>query len=96
MNRAMSQRQRLGLVSVLGLLLLGLLVSLIPLGGAVGVVLFVVVLTLVGVLFFRFNPYGDIWDEAEHVSINPWLFAALIVGAAIAFFALRFALLEAL
>lgn len=59
-----------------------------------GVVLFAVAITLVGVLFFRFHPLGDVWDEADRFGVNPWLYVAGIIILAGAFFAIRWALLQ--
>jgi hypothetical protein len=86
----------------LGLTIFGLLTALfllamtLPIGGTLGAVLFAVAVLLVAVWFFRFSPYGDLWDWAEEVGINPWLGVVLVVLFAAAWLAFRLGLLESL
>lgn len=65
-----------------------------PIGGTVGVVLFAVVVVLVGVLFFRFHPAGDVWDWSREIGINPWLAVVLILLLGALGFAFRWGLLH--
>ncbi len=60
--------------------------------GIVGALLFAVVVVLVGIWFFRFAPYGDIWATAGNRGINPWLVVILVLALAIAGLALRLGL----
>lgn len=92
----MFRRQRLGMFSVLGLVALALLVSLVPLSGVIAVAVFIVVLALVGVIFFRFSPRGDAWEEAAKLGMNPWLYVVVVLVLGIAFFLFRVALRDAL
>lgn len=74
--------------------LLGALLAVavtVPVGRAVGAVLFAVVLLLVGIWFFRFAPWGDTWDIAREHRLNPWLFVGLVLLFGLGFTALRIA-----
>ena len=87
------ERRTLGLVTVGLLAALFVLVVTVPIGGTVGAGLFAIVVVLLGVLFFRFGPDGDVWDPAEELGINPWLFVLLILVGAVAWMAFRIGLL---
>jgi hypothetical protein len=87
------ERRTLGLLTVGLLAALFVLVVAVPIGGIVGAVLFAIVVVLVGVLLFRFGPAGDVWDAAEQLGINPWLFVLLIVVGAVVWMAFRIGLL---
>jgi hypothetical protein len=81
-------------VTVVGLLLAAATVAAaLPLPHPVAVALFAVVVILVGILFFRFNPEGDFWDTARTLGINPWLGVLLVILLAIAFFLVRVSLI---
>jgi hypothetical protein len=87
-------RKTLGLVTFGLLTALFVLALAVPIGGALGAVLFAVVVVLVGIWFFRFGPYGDVVDSSEELRVNPWLAVVLIVVLGAAFFALRVGLLQ--
>jgi hypothetical protein len=87
------ERRTLGLVTVGLLAAPFVLVVTVPIGGTVGAVLFAIVVVLLGVLFFRFGPSGDVWDAAERLGINPWLFVLLILVGAFVWMAFRIGLL---
>jgi hypothetical protein len=86
------ERRTLGLATVGLLAALLVLVITVPIGGTVGVVLFAIVVVLMGVLFFRFGPDGDVWDAAEQLGINPWIFVLLILVGAVVWLAFRIGL----
>ena len=81
--------------TVLGLVALAAVASLVPLPQPVGLGLFVVVIALVGILFFRFNPDGDVWELSRSYGINPWLAVLFLLTAAILLFVFRVGLIEA-
>jgi hypothetical protein len=87
------ERRALGLITVGFLAALFVLVVTVPIGGTVGTVLFAIVIVLLGVLFFRFGPDGDVWGAAEQLGINPWLFVLLILVGAVVWMAFRIGLL---
>jgi hypothetical protein len=87
-------RRQLGFVTFGFLALLFVVAAAVPLGGAVGAVLFVVVVALVGVWFFRFAPWGDLWEAADELGINPWWAVALVLTLGGGLLALRVALLS--
>jgi hypothetical protein len=81
--------------TVVGLLLVTAVVAAaLPLPDSVAVLLFVVVVILVGILFFRFNPDGDFWETARTLGINPWLGVLLVILLAIASFVVRVTLIH--
>ena len=82
-------RQRLGLTAVGLLVLLGVVVSVVEIPALIAVPLFGVVVVLVGILFFRFHPYGDIWAEADELGVNPWVLVVVTLLAAGAWMAFR-------
>jgi hypothetical protein len=69
------------------------LVVTVPIGGTVGTALLAIVVVLLGVLFFRYGPDGDVWDPAEELSINPWIFVVFILVGAVVWMAFRIGLL---
>ena len=87
-------RSQLGVVTVGLLAALFVFTLLVPVGAALGIVLFVVVVALVGILFFRFHPAGDLWQVADEVGINPWWAVVLVLIAAAAWLAFRVGLLQ--
>jgi hypothetical protein len=87
-------RRRLGFITFGLLAALFVLAAAVPIGGAVGVALFAVVVVLVGVWYFRFAPWGDLWDAADEWGINPWWAIALVLTLVAALFAFRIGLLN--
>ena len=80
-------RQRLGFATFGLLVALFVLTITVPVGNTLAAVMFALVVVLVGIWFFRFNPDGDVWDWAEGWGVNPWLVVLailLLVGALIA------------
>jgi hypothetical protein len=56
---------------------------------------FAVIVVLVGIVFIRFNPYGDLWEDVfKKVGINPWLALALFALGAAVVIAFRWSLLQ--
>lgn len=86
-------RRRLGLVTFGLLAALFALVLAVPVGGALGVVLFGVVVVLVGVWFFRFGPHGDLWEAAGDFGVGAWWAVALVLVLGAAWLAFRVGLL---
>ena len=87
-------RRTLGRVTFGLLAALFALVLAFPIRGGLGVAVFAIVVVLVGVVFFRFHPAGDIWDISEEVGVNPWLAVVLLLVLAAIVFALRYELLH--
>lgn len=56
---------------------------------------FAVGVMLVGIWFFRFAPYGDIWVTAGDRGINPWLLVILVLALAVAWLALQLGFMTA-
>jgi hypothetical protein len=82
-------------VGAVGLLLgLGVLVSLVDVGGALGAVLFAVVVLLVGLLVYL-AVVGEMRELAQHYGIRPGVVVLVILLLGIAFFAFRIGLLQA-
>jgi hypothetical protein len=54
-----------------------------------------VVVVLVAVWYFRFAPWGDLWDAADEWGINPWWAVALVLILGAAWLAFRIGLLNA-
>jgi hypothetical protein len=88
-------RRRLGFVTFGLLAALFVLAAAVPIGGAVGVLLFALVVVLVGVWFFRFGPDGDLWEAADEWGINPWWAIGLVLLLGAAWLAFRVGLLNA-
>ena len=82
-------RRQLGFVTFGLLAALLVLVALVPIDGAAGIALFAVVVALVAIVFFRFAPWGDTWDAAEKLGVNPWLFAGFVLVVGLLFLAFR-------
>ena len=86
--------------TVLAATVVGLLVALagvvliVPIDGPLGVIVFIAVVCLVAILFFRFNPEGDVWELARGFGINPWIAVGLLLLVAGLLFLLRVALLQ--
>jgi hypothetical protein len=53
------------------------------------------VVVLVGVWYFRFAPWGDLWEAADEWGINPWWALALVLLLGAAWLAIRVGLLTA-
>lgn len=88
-------RKKLGVV-VFGLLAALLVVAAaFPPPGAAGIVMFAVVVVLVGVVFFRFNPYGDFWKAADELAVRPWVLVAAVLLLAAAGALLRLGIPQA-
>jgi uncharacterized membrane protein len=82
--------------TVVGLLVaLAIAVSLVSLPEPVALGLFVVVVGLAGILVFRFNPDGDVWELSQRFGINPWIAVVVVLAAAILLLAVRVALVDA-
>lgn len=85
----------------LGIVVFGLLAALLvvvaafPPRGTAGIVMFAVVVVLVGVVFVRFNPAGDLWEAADELGVRPWFLVVAVVLLAAAWGILRLGLLEA-
>jgi hypothetical protein len=88
-------RRRLGFITFGLLAALFVLAAVVPIGGAIGVALFAVVIVLVGVWYFRFAPWGDLWDAADEWGIKPWWAVALVLILGAAWLAFRIGLLNA-
>jgi hypothetical protein len=86
-------RRALGASSV-GLLATAAAVTLlVPLGATLGAALFALVVVLVGILFVRFHPEGDLWAWFHERGINPWIGVAGVLLLALAFGLFRLGLL---
>ncbi len=87
--------------SSLGIVVFGLLAALLvvvaafPPRGTAGIVMFAVGVVLVGVVFVRFNPAGDLWEAADELGVRPWFLVVAVVLLAAAWGILRLGLLEA-
>ena len=90
----MTRRRLAALMSGL-LAALFLLALLVPLPTALDAAVFVFVVLLVGIWFFRFSPYGDAWVAVGELGVNPWWIVVLVFALGAAVFVLRLALIDA-
>jgi hypothetical protein len=88
-------RRRLAAVTFGLIAALIVVALLVPLPTALDVAVFVFVVLLVGIWFFRFSPYGDAWVTADELGVNPWWIVVLVFAFGAAVFVLRLALIDA-